>query len=81
MARTGTDYNNLVPRVSPLPAPWNEREGAGRGETLGTRLKRRDPGNEVEEERPWERGCGLQLEKFGRLFSSLRLHMFSKNQY
>ena len=27
---------NLVPRVSPLPAPWNE--GAGRGETLGTRL-------------------------------------------
>ena len=30
---------NLVPRVSPLPAPWNESfQGAGRGETLGTRL-------------------------------------------
>ena len=29
-------YSNLVPRVSPLPAPWNQ--GAGRGETLGTRL-------------------------------------------
>ena len=32
---------NLVPRVSLLPAPWSEREreGAGRRETLGTRLR------------------------------------------
>ena len=29
--------SNLVPRVSPLPAPWSERRGG----------KRRDPGNEV----------------------------------
>ena len=31
---------NLVPRVSPLPAPWNESLVPGGG-------KRRDPGNEV----------------------------------
>ena len=31
------NLSNLVPRASPLPAPWNE--GAGRGETLGTRLE------------------------------------------
>ena len=34
--------SNLVPRVSPLPAPWSEKRGrgVGRGETLGTRLTR-----------------------------------------